>query len=84
MWFKKKQEPLVAGLPENVLEDGKIDIYSMTWRYVEAWAENELDTARKRNDSVNLDRDTTAVLRGKIKAFKGLINLPKEKGILNK
>jgi len=84
MWFKKKNEPFTAVLPDEVLKEGKINIYSMTWKYIEAWANLEIENARKRNDSINLSHDATTILRGKIKAFKDLIDLPKGKGILNK
>jgi hypothetical protein len=53
-----------------------IDRYSEVWRTVYKWATDEIDAARLRNDSMNLDADKTLALRSRIKTLKELIDLP--------
>jgi len=64
-------EPLVCAD-----EDNRFNEQSGTWKFIKAWAEVELEAARKRNDSILLSPEKTAALRGEIKAWKTLANLP--------
>ncbi len=64
-------EPLVCAD-----EDNRFNEQSGTWKFIKAWAEVELEAARKRNDSILLTAEKTAALRGEIKAWKTLANLP--------
>jgi len=64
-------EPLVCAD-----EDNRFDQNSGTWKFIKDWAETELEAARKRNDSILMTPEKTAALRGEIKAWKTLANLP--------
>jgi hypothetical protein len=72
MWWKKKQEPLVAGSPAD---GGELDTFSGTWVFIRNHAEKEIARLRERNDA-RLDAAQTAELRGEIKALKALLALP--------
>lgn len=79
LWKRKK--PVVVGNSDHT---GEIDRHSGTWIFVEAWASEQIKKLREKNDSANLSDVQTAVLRGKIKAMKELLDLPRErKGLLN-
>ena len=56
-WFnRKKSTDGGVDLPfEAVLDDdqaAEINIYSPTWKFIQRWAEEELQAERARNDSV--------------------------------
>jgi hypothetical protein len=73
--FHDKSEPYEARLPGGT-PDAFIDTDSPTWKYIEVWANGQLDAARKENDFLKLTEIRTAALRGKIKLLKQLISLP--------
>jgi len=83
-WFTKKQKPFIAALPEKHSK-GVLDINSATWQYVVERATDEIKKARFKNDNPNLSDNQTAIIRGRIKAFKSVIAWPEDrKGILNR
>lgn len=51
---------------------------TLTWAHVREWASKEVERLRQRNDSIELDREATCVLRGEIRALKRLLALPEE------
>lgn len=53
-----------------------LDYSSDVWHRLRKWVEAELRKAREKNDSVALDAIETAQLRGEIKAFKKILDLP--------
>ena len=53
-----------------------IDFSSPTWHLLRKWAEAELDRARKRNDSTDLDPVQTAATRGEIRCLRRFLDLP--------
>jgi hypothetical protein len=64
-----------ALLPEETF-DAHLDTNSPTWRYIERWAQSQLNSSRMENDYLKLTELKTAALRGKIKMLKQLIALP--------
>jgi hypothetical protein len=75
-----KRKPINIGHAETT---GELDQYSGTWAFVRDWAKEQIQRLREKNDSPNMNDAQTAVIRGKIKAYKELLDLPKErKGIL--
>ena len=52
------------------------EISTLTWPFVAAWAQSEIDRLRKQNDSVELGLEHTAAIRGEIRALKRLHDLP--------
>lgn len=75
----KESEPLDVKLPDIVGMEGKLDIYSPTWQFINKWAETELTKARESNDFVKLTETKTSVLRGRIKLLKEILGLPERK-----
>jgi len=47
------------------------------WPKIEAWAIQELDKARKKNDTVGLCMEETSAYRGEIRLLKRILDLPK-------
>jgi hypothetical protein len=54
----------------------RIDFQSASWHGMRRWAEEQLKRARERNDSPKLTLDETAALRGEIRTYKKLLDLP--------
>jgi len=77
-WFKKKSSSFDVHIP-NQEEEGKIDIYSPTWKAVSAWAIKELQANRESNDKKSLDIVKTSIIRGRISSLKSLLTLPDTK-----
>lgn len=76
----KRKQPIEVGSPDST---GELDKYSGTWKFVEAWANEQIQKLREKNDNTNLTEVQTAAIRGKIKAYRELVDLPRErKGIL--
>jgi hypothetical protein len=74
-FLKKITPPYEAKLSVGTI-DAYIDTASPTWRYVEKWAMEQLESSRLENDFQRLTELKTAALRGKIKLLKHLISLP--------
>lgn len=55
-----------------------IDYSGATWGQIVRWAESELARKRQRNDSVELNPERTAYLRGEIAMLKKFLALPEE------
>ena len=55
-----------------------IDFSAGGWLQVAAWAQAQLDLARRKNDAPGLNHDETQVLRGEIRFIKRLLGLPEE------
>lgn len=55
-----------------------LDPTSSQWREIAAWAEQRLQSARARNDDVELSEAKTAALRGEIRILKELLSLPQK------
>lgn len=54
----------------------EIDFDSDAWKTIEAHARKQLDELRLSNDKASLDATATSVLRGRIAAWKDLLELP--------
>ena len=52
---------------------------NQTWTEIESWLIDRIVTLRIQNDNVCSDAVQTAILRGKIAAFKELLALPDKK-----
>ena len=79
MWpFNKtiKPKPLEVTLP-GYPDEGELDTYSSTWKFIRLWLETELQKSRENNDFAKLTEQKTASLRGRIKLLKEIIDLPK-------
>lgn len=86
MWpFKKtiSPKPLEVTLPGSS-DEGELDIYSPTWRFISSWVEKELNRSRENNDFAKLTELKTAALRGRIKLLKEIIDLPKKGKVNNR
>ena len=64
-------------LPQADLSNNKLDPYSPTWGFIRTWTEETLDQTREQNDFKKHDEIATAMLRGRIKLLKELLELPK-------
>lgn len=53
-----------------------IDFTNGTWSQIAAWANEQLQAARARNDAPDLTPEKTALLRGEIQFIKRLLGLP--------
>lgn len=53
------------------------DFTSATWHQLRKWAEEQLKSAREKNDAVGLSDTETAALRGEIRMLKRFLDLPK-------
>jgi len=83
MFWKKKQSPYVVAT-RLTASKGKLDEHSETWIYIADYAKAEIEKLRVKNDSPNNTEVQTAVIRGRIKALKMVLDLTKEnKGILS-
>ena len=70
--------------PYEVKIDGqstgeKLNPYSGTWKYVENRLKTELQASREKNDAVHLDDIKTAIIRGKIRYIKEMLEWPNDK-----
>lgn len=78
-WFKPSMtvspEPVIVGASEG---KGELDVFSPTWVFIKQHVEAEIQRLRERNDSVILNVEQTAVLRGEIRALSRLAKLPEE------
>lgn len=73
-------EPVVVGAPRG---PGEIDKLSSTWIAVEEYSKAEIERQRDRNESTAADAVKTAIMRGQIKALRGVLALPeKKRGLL--
>ncbi len=80
-WFNKTgpneaeiEPPFVAGLEETGSKP-EIDFNSATWKKMENILLSSIQAARVDNDSLHLNEQKTAVVRGKIRAYKDLLAL---------
>lgn len=79
--FWKRKKTVDVGNPTQ--GPGELNKHSGTWLFMSKWANDQLTRAREKNDNGGLSETQTAVLRGKIKAYKEILDLPKErKGLL--
>ena len=78
-WFRKKKTSSFDVYIPNQEEEGKIDIYSPTWKAVSTWATKELAMSREFNDKKSLDIVKTSIIRGRIGTLKSLLILPNTK-----
>lgn len=53
----------------------RLEVHSPTWQFVAAWAQDEMDKARRKNDALSNSPDETAALRGEIRLAKRLLAL---------
>ena len=73
-------EPVVVGTPRG---PGEIDKLSPTWIAVEEYLKAEIERQRDRNESATADAVKTALMRGQIRALRGVLALPeKKRGLL--
>lgn len=77
--FPRNEEPLnhfsVSGPTPEI---GKLEPSSATWIFINAWAGNEIESLRKKNDNLILSEQQTTVYRAQIKLLKRIIALPEE------
>lgn len=57
----------------------EIDFDSDAWKTIEAHARKQLDELRLSNDKTSHDATATAVIRGRIAAWKELLELPEKR-----
>ena len=55
----------------------RLDSSSETWSYVRMWARDKLRQTREDNDAISLSDIHTAALRGRIEAYKEIMDLSK-------
>ena len=78
---KKIQPPYHVTIQDQEIQ---IDTKSATWKYIDRWAHESIEKLRLKNDAPTNTETQTAIIRGKIKMIKELMDLPKEKkGILS-
>ena len=82
--FLKKKTPvpgkeiLEVKLPDMLATEGKIDVLSPTWVFIQSWAREELTRTRELNDYQKVTELKTAALRGRIKLLKEILKLPED------
>lgn len=54
-----------------------IDSLSPTWKGVQTWADQQLESDREKLESVTRDEIKTAILRGRVQVLRELLKLPK-------
>ena len=76
-WTKKTEpsKPFTAIIDGQPTTDGKLNLHSATWFFILAYCQRRINESRIDNDNPNLADFETAALRGKIKAFKEIIEL---------
>jgi len=52
------------------------DFSSLTWQWTKKWLLEQIAATRLQNDAPALDERTTAMLRGRIAAYKQLAEMP--------
>jgi hypothetical protein len=52
------------------------DFNSITWQWIKQWLLEQIAATRLQNDAPALDERTTAMLRGRIAAYKQLAEMP--------
>lgn len=78
-WFHKKEldqpleQPFEAELPDDDVFE--IDFNSPTWKYIEKYLQFSIQAERANNDSIHLNEQKTALIRGKIRAYKDFLDL---------
>lgn len=76
-YFKKhKEKPFEVKLPDTGLNEENFNPYSSTWLFLKTWITSELAKTRELNDYKKNDEIATAMLRGRIKLLKELLELP--------
>ena len=75
----KKSQSFDAVLAGQKIE-AELDSSSSTWKFIVNYSENRLQELREKNDSIILDERKTAILRGRIKEIKLLLDLPEKEG----
>jgi len=75
----KKPQSFDAVLAGQKIE-AELDSSSSTWKFIVNYSENRLQKLREKNDSIILDERKTAILRGRIKENKLLLELPEKEG----
>ena len=77
---KTKTEPFQASIGGEIIDtELNVDITSGTWISVRNHCLNRIDYLRGLNDNDQLTEKETAVIRGRIKELKELMDLPKPK-----
>ena len=74
--WKKQKEFVPIQIGGDGGEGGKLEIHSMTWRFIFGYCKDKIKDIRSRNDSVDIDPIRTAFNRGKIAAYKEIRDLP--------
>lgn len=64
-----------AAATSNPMTHIDIDIHSLTWRSVEAWAEDEISQTHERLEQTGLTQQATEYERGRIAALRDLLRL---------
>ena len=73
------EQPFTAALPDQPSTEPLFDPYSPTWRFVRAHLLDRLQKLRESNDSPRNDPDKTALIRGRIREIKDLLEIEKPK-----
>lgn len=69
---KPKKRFTVTGPTPSI---GKIEPTSATWVFVKTWASNEIETLRKKNDSLKVSEQQTTIYRSEIRLLKKILAL---------
>ena len=73
------EQPFTAALPDQTSTEPLFDIHSPTWRFVRGHLLDRLQKLRESNDSPRNDPDKTALIRGRIREIKDLLEIEKPK-----
>jgi hypothetical protein len=72
----QEEEGFLVSLPSNNRTSVVFDPYSGTWAFIKEYCEEGLDKLRKKNDTITLSVEKTAVIRGEIKRLKKILSIP--------
>jgi len=76
--FLKKPKVVTAGF-DGESAGGTLNPQSQTWAFIVKWANNELNAAREKNDSLSHGVIETTVIRSRIALLKEILALPEGK-----
>lgn len=80
-WFKRKtdDQPFEAKLIVDTTDD-QLEVFSKTWRFILNKLDQKISAEREKNDAKRHDAIETAFMRGRISAFKEILDLQNDTG----
>jgi len=74
--FAEKEKPSIFG--RGIPTVPRLNVHDGAWIYMVQYCDRKLKELREMNDSLDLDATQTAVIRGRIRALKDVLEIPNE------